>query len=472
MSQATLNQLAHAASARRPGHRLLPRARARPPAVRAGAAVLVEDDPGARARDHRGRARVGLTPVAVARPARPDRRRSSVAGLIVEQVLVGLAFAFAVARCSPRSRSAGALADIGLGLLVRRARRPDQRHPGRRVSRALHAGRPVLFLAIGGDAWMLRGLARTFQLVPLTSGAADQLARRRRRAGVRHDLRRRIEVAAPVLLALLVTDVAFGLVSRAVPAAERVRGRLPGQDRRRAAASSPPRCRSSAAGSPISCSPRSAPPSTPSRSRELHGQRRQDREADTQAPREARKKGQVAQERRPQQRARRCSAGLIASPAIGPDGRDRRGSSMRDDLRADRASRRASRPPPGSTGCCTRRLHTLLRHRSRPIAGAAWPRACSPTSPRSASRRRLTALKPDFKRSTRSRRQEPVRPAVCFERQGDRQGRRRRRRRRAWRWSRRSPTSAQRRHPPGALGHLIGSGRDAHRAARCVRRTC
>ncbi len=75
----------------------------------------------------------------------------------------------------------------------------------------------LIFLVIGGDAWTLRGLARTFQLVPLTSGprlsslvgGAEQV--------FTTVFASALEVAAPVLVALLITDVAFGVVSRVVP---------------------------------------------------------------------------------------------------------------------------------------------------------------------------------------------------------------------------------------------------------------
>jgi flagellar biosynthetic protein FliR len=75
----------------------------------------------------------------------------------------------------------------------------------------------MIFLAIGGDAWMLRGLARTFTLVPLTRGPKlNSLA-----AGALQSFgaifTSAIEVAAPAMLALLITDVAFGMVSRVVP---------------------------------------------------------------------------------------------------------------------------------------------------------------------------------------------------------------------------------------------------------------
>ncbi|HEY7953006.1 MAG TPA: flagellar biosynthetic protein FliR, partial [Solirubrobacteraceae bacterium] len=75
----------------------------------------------------------------------------------------------------------------------------------------------LIFLVIGGDAWTLRGLARTFQIVPLTS--APQL--KSLVGGVEHMFTgvfaATLEVAAPVVIALLITDVAFGVVSRVVP---------------------------------------------------------------------------------------------------------------------------------------------------------------------------------------------------------------------------------------------------------------
>ena len=75
----------------------------------------------------------------------------------------------------------------------------------------------MIFLVIGGDAWTLRGLGRTFQLVPLTEaprigslvGGAEQVFSTIFTSAV--------EIAAPVLAALLITDVAFGVVSRVVP---------------------------------------------------------------------------------------------------------------------------------------------------------------------------------------------------------------------------------------------------------------
>jgi flagellar biosynthetic protein FliR len=75
----------------------------------------------------------------------------------------------------------------------------------------------LVFIAIDGEAWVIRGLARTYELVPmlaqpslskLTAGATNAFVAIFGSA---------LEVAAPVLLALILTDVAFGVVSRVVP---------------------------------------------------------------------------------------------------------------------------------------------------------------------------------------------------------------------------------------------------------------
>ncbi len=75
----------------------------------------------------------------------------------------------------------------------------------------------MIFIAIGGDAWTLRGLTRTFDLMPLTRAPQlDPLI-----SGVGQAagsiLTSAVEVAAPALLAVLITDVALGVVSRAMP---------------------------------------------------------------------------------------------------------------------------------------------------------------------------------------------------------------------------------------------------------------
>jgi len=75
----------------------------------------------------------------------------------------------------------------------------------------------LVFIAIDGDHWMIEGLARTYDLVPIDKfpslsnlvGGADHAF-----VGI---FTSAVELAAPVLLAVLLTDCAMGLVARVMP---------------------------------------------------------------------------------------------------------------------------------------------------------------------------------------------------------------------------------------------------------------
>jgi flagellar biosynthesis protein FliR len=140
-----------------------------------------------------------------------------VAGLMVVQLLVGILFAFAIAALMAAVQTAGGLADILSGFSFGATVDPINGNPGGVFSELYTLIGVMLFIAIGGDAWMLRGMARTFTLIPLTK--APQLGSLANAAELSFTsiFTSALEVAAPVMLALLITDVAFGMVSRVVP---------------------------------------------------------------------------------------------------------------------------------------------------------------------------------------------------------------------------------------------------------------
>jgi flagellar biosynthetic protein FliR len=140
---------------------------------------------------------IGLAPIALHGQHIPTDPLTLFA-LVLEGLLVGLAFAFSLAILLAALESAGGIIDVLSGF-----------------SYAIVG--TVIFLVIGGDGWTLKGIDRTFTLVPLTSaprltslvGGVEQSFSTVFTAA--------LEVAAPVLIALLITDVAFGVVSRVVP---------------------------------------------------------------------------------------------------------------------------------------------------------------------------------------------------------------------------------------------------------------
>jgi flagellar biosynthetic protein FliR len=159
---------------------------------------------------------IGLAPIALHGQHIPTDPLT-LGGLVVEGMLVGLGFAFTLAVLLGALESAGTLIDVGSGFSYGSLVNPMNGQESAVISRFYSLVGTLIFLVIGGDAWVLRGLARTFQLVPLTSapqlsslvGGAEQVFATVFTAA--------LEIAAPVLIALLITDVAFGVVSRVVP---------------------------------------------------------------------------------------------------------------------------------------------------------------------------------------------------------------------------------------------------------------
>jgi flagellar biosynthesis protein FliR len=140
-----------------------------------------------------------------------------VATLMVENVLVGLILAFTVGALMAAVQTAGGLADITSGFSFGATVDPINGNPGGVFSELYALVGVMLFIAIGGDAWILHGIARTFDLVPLTGSAHLGSIINAAETSVSSLFVSAVEVAAPVILALLITDVAFGMVSKVVP---------------------------------------------------------------------------------------------------------------------------------------------------------------------------------------------------------------------------------------------------------------
>ncbi len=159
---------------------------------------------------------IGLTPIAMHGQHVPTDALT-LAALVIEGLLVGLGFAFSLAVLLAAIESAGSLIDVISGFSYGNLINPMNGQDSAVISRFYSLVGTLIFLVIGGDAWTLRGMARTFQLVPLTRG--PQLTSLL--GGTEHVFATiftaALEVAAPVLVALLITDVAFGVVSRVVP---------------------------------------------------------------------------------------------------------------------------------------------------------------------------------------------------------------------------------------------------------------
>jgi flagellar biosynthesis protein FliR len=159
---------------------------------------------------------IGLAPIALHGQHVPTDPLALL-GLVVEGLLVGLGFAFTLAVLMGAIESAGSVIDVLSGFSYGQLINPMNNQESAVIARFYSLVGTLIFLVIDGDAWTIRGLARTFQLVPLTSGPRLKSLVGGAEQVFTTVFASALEVAAPVLVALLITDVAFGVVSRVVP---------------------------------------------------------------------------------------------------------------------------------------------------------------------------------------------------------------------------------------------------------------
>jgi flagellar biosynthetic protein FliR len=140
-----------------------------------------------------------------------------IGSLLGKELLVGGAFAYTLAATFAALSVAGSFLDTTIGFSYGSLVDPVNGTQSAILSTTYSMIGLMVFIAIGGDAWVIKGLARTYDVVGITqypslghivSGASGAFVQVFTSA---------FEVAGPVLLALILTDAAFGMVTRVVP---------------------------------------------------------------------------------------------------------------------------------------------------------------------------------------------------------------------------------------------------------------
>ena len=159
---------------------------------------------------------VGITPMAAHGHHIPTDPLALFA-LMIQGFLVGFAVAFAMACVFAAVAGAGVLGDSLSGFSYGATVDPINGNQGGSLSNLYTFVGTAMFLAIGGDAWMLRALTTTFRVIPINHGPHIAGLLSGAETMFSTVLIGAIELAAPVMLALTVTDIAFGMVSKVVP---------------------------------------------------------------------------------------------------------------------------------------------------------------------------------------------------------------------------------------------------------------
>ncbi|WP_137172879.1 flagellar biosynthetic protein FliR [Massilia sp. HP4] len=152
-------------------------------------------------------------------PALPAADPTSWAGLLilVKEMIIGLAMGFAMRLVFAAIEYAGEVASQTMGLGFAVFFDPTTRGRSSAVSQFMALVATMAFLAVNGHLVLLEALAESFITMPITetpfsSNAALELARWGGRifsAG--------LQLAMPVIAALLITQVALGILTRAAP---------------------------------------------------------------------------------------------------------------------------------------------------------------------------------------------------------------------------------------------------------------
>ena len=159
---------------------------------------------------------LALTPMAMhGHPVEQDA--GDLAMLIVKELMVGLAFALPLAIVAAGVQAGATLLDTIIGFSFAATIDPINNSQSAVLAQLYSLFAVMVFMLTGGDTVMLEGLAASYRVVPIDSfpdmtELAQQIVPLAGQVFVIG-----LEIAAPVVIALIVTDAAFGLIARAVP---------------------------------------------------------------------------------------------------------------------------------------------------------------------------------------------------------------------------------------------------------------
>jgi flagellar biosynthetic protein FliR len=159
---------------------------------------------------------VGIAPVALGHHHVPLDLGTFVE-LMLKEILVGLAYAFALAALFAAVSTAGSFLDTLIGFSYGALVDPVTGNQSSVLTQAYVFMAIGVLIAIGGDQLMIQGVARSYDLVPLLEVPSLPALVGGAQSAFSQVFLSALELAAPVVLAIVITDAAFGVVSRVVP---------------------------------------------------------------------------------------------------------------------------------------------------------------------------------------------------------------------------------------------------------------
>lgn len=159
---------------------------------------------------------IGLAPVVTKGAAMPTDLLG-IAGLMGKELLVGFAYAFVIACLFAAVATAGTLLDFTVGFAFGAQVDPLTGNNSAVIAQMYMMFATAIFVVVGGVEWVLQGLSRTYDLVGVTEMPQLGTMVQGTVEAFTQIFVSAIEICGPILLALIITDAAFGMVSRVAP---------------------------------------------------------------------------------------------------------------------------------------------------------------------------------------------------------------------------------------------------------------
>lgn len=140
-----------------------------------------------------------------------------LAQLFFKEALVGFAFALVLSAIGAAVQSGASLLDSIIGFSFASLVDPITNMQNAVLGQVYAMFTALVFVVTGGDQIMIMGLAKSYQLVPLSGFPDPASLGAMGLTALAQVFVIGLEVAAPAVIALLVADAAFAIVARAVP---------------------------------------------------------------------------------------------------------------------------------------------------------------------------------------------------------------------------------------------------------------
>lgn len=153
-----------------------------------------------------------------ARAASDPTDVGAFAGQALLQVLVGVALGFLVALVFAALQSAGGLIDLFAGFQLASGYDPLNMVNGAQFQRLYHLTAIVLLFASDGYQFVITGLVRTFDVLPLGMPLNLAAMAAVSTKGLTAMFVAALQIAGPLIVVLFLADVGLGLLTRVAPA--------------------------------------------------------------------------------------------------------------------------------------------------------------------------------------------------------------------------------------------------------------